>query len=104
MTTRQRNIDLPLDQIREFCRRNPIRRLSLFGSVLRDDFTDESDVDFLVEFQPDRTPGLIKLLKMQDQLGALLGRPADLRTFGEFSEVLRRKIMREAEALYAAES
>ncbi len=104
MTLRERNIQLPLEQIREFCRRNPIRKLSLFGSVLRDDFAENSDVDFLVEFLPDRTPGLIRLLGMRDQLQDLIGRTADLRTPLEFNDRLRREIQNQAETIYAAEN
>jgi uncharacterized protein len=100
MTTRQHNINLPLDQIEAFCRRHPIRKLSLFGSVLRDDFTDQSDVDFLVEFLPDRTPGLFRFIGMQNELEAMLGREVDLRTLDNFPERLRPRVLETAELLY----
>jgi predicted nucleotidyltransferase len=59
------HIDLPKEKIAEFCRRNHIRKLSLFGSVLHGDFSPESDIDFLVEFDPDHIPGFIKLAGME---------------------------------------
>jgi uncharacterized protein len=103
MTTRLHNISLPMEQIEAFCRRNPIRKLSLFGSVLRDDFTEKSDVDFLVEFLPDRTPGLFRFIGMQQELEALLGREVDLRTIENFPERLRPHVLETAELLYVRE-
>jgi predicted nucleotidyltransferase len=103
MTTRERNIDLPLAQIEAFCQRNPIRKLSLFGSVLRDDFSEKSDVDFLVELEPDAPVGLFKFIGMQDELEDMIGRKADLRTPLEFSEQNRRRILKEAEAIFIRE-
>ncbi|HEY4328314.1 MAG TPA: nucleotidyltransferase family protein [Phycisphaerae bacterium] len=101
MTVREQKLALPLEEIREFCRHHPIRRLSLFGSILRDDFGEKSDVDFLVEFTPGQTPGLFKLLGMQYALQDMIGRTVDLRTTKEFSEPLRTNIMEQAEAVYA---
>ncbi|NEP28234.1 nucleotidyltransferase domain-containing protein, partial [Moorena sp. SIO3I6] len=57
-------IKIPKEEIEQFCQRHHIRKLSLFGSVLRDDFTPESDVDFLVEFEPGKTPGFFRLASM----------------------------------------
>ena len=68
------------EEIVAFCQRNGIKRLALFGSVLRDDFTPESDVDVIVEFKPGKTPGL-KFITMQDELSAIYGRKVDLHTF-----------------------
>jgi len=73
-------IDIPEGKIAEFCVRNGIRRLSLFGSVLRDDFTPESDIDVLVEFKPGRTPGLAFFGSIPDALSEILGRQVDLNT------------------------
>ena len=94
-------IKIPNDGIAEFCRRNHIRRLALFGSVLRDDFTQESDVDVLVEFEPGHTPGLA-FITMQDELSELLGRSVDLNTPGCLSPYFRQDVLNEAEVLYGA--
>lgn len=73
-----RNIRIPHEQLAEFCRRNHIRKLAFFGSVVRDDFGPESDIDVLVEFEPEHTPGFA-FIRMQDELSEILGgRPVDL--------------------------
>lgn len=92
-------IDIPRERIADFCRRNHIRRLALFGSVLRDDFTPASDIDVLVEFEPGKTPGFA-FFRMQDELSQLLGRRADLRTPQELSKYFRDEVLAEAEELY----
>ncbi|MCY2926937.1 MAG: nucleotidyltransferase family protein [Planctomycetota bacterium] len=94
-------IDIPTDKVAEFCRKNYIRRLALFGSVLRDDFRPDSDVDVLVEFEPGRTPGFA-FFGLQEELSALLGRKVDLNTPGFLSDYIRADILREAEVLYVA--
>jgi uncharacterized protein len=94
-------IDIPREEIAEFCRRHGIRRLSLFGSVLRDDFTDESDVDVLVEFEEDARVGW-EFFGMQDELSALLGRKVELHTKGFLSPYFRDEVIREAEVQYDA--
>ncbi|MEI7836740.1 MAG: nucleotidyltransferase family protein [Planctomycetota bacterium] len=94
-------IDIPTDKVAEFCRKNHIRRLALFGSVLRDDFRSDSDVDVLVEFEPGRTPGFA-FFGLQEELSALLGRKVDLNTPGFLSDYIRADILREAEVLYVA--
>jgi len=95
-------IAIPPDAIADFCRRHGIARLALFGSVLRDDFTPQSDVDFLVEFLPDRVPGLIRLVGMERELSALIGRKADLRTEGDLSKYFVEEVLREAAPIYVA--
>ena len=100
MATRIR-IDVPHGKIREFCRRHHIRRLSLFGSVLRDDFGPESDVDVLVEFDPDHVPGLA-FFAMQDELSQILGRRVDLNTPGFIGHRLREHVTSSAEDLYVS--
>ena len=85
-----------------FCRQHHIRRLAVFGSVLRDDFRTDSDVDVMVEFEPGHQPGLIGLADMELELGRMVGRKVDLNTPGFFSEPLRQRVMAEAEMLYAA--
>ena len=94
-------IEIPQDRIATFCRANGIRRLALFGSILRDDFQSDSDVDVLVEFEPGICVGLA-FITMQDQLSAILGRPVDLNTPGSLSQYFRDRILREAQALYVA--
>ena len=97
---RQR-IDLPREKIAEFWRRNHIRRLSLFGSALRGDFGPESDIDLLVEFDPDHIPGLIRLAGMENELSAILGRKVDLRTPQDLSRYFREEVLNSAEVQYA---
>jgi uncharacterized protein len=79
------NIKLDRAQLTQFCQRHHIRKLALFGSILREDFCPESDVDFLVEFLPDQTPGFIGLVRMENELTQMIGRKADLRTPQELS-------------------
>lgn len=88
--------------LEDFARRHGIRCLSLFGSALRDDFTDRSDVDLLVEFEPDRVPGLFRLASMERELESLMGRPVDLRTYHDLSRFFRDKVVATARILYAA--
>ncbi len=92
-------IDIPKRQIAEFCRRHHIRKLALFGSVLRDDFRPDSDGDVLVEFEPGKTPGLA-FFAMQDELSELLGRNVDLNTPSWLSPYFRDEVLTEAEAVY----
>ena len=89
------------EAIAALCRRHGIRRLALFGSVLRGEAGPDSDVDVLVEFEPDRTPGL-RFIAIQDELSALLGRPVDLNTPGFLSPHFRDRVLREALPLYEA--
>jgi len=94
-------MDVPHGQIQEFCRRHHILRLSVFGSVLRDDFGPESDVDVLVEFHPDHVPGLA-FFAMQDELSRILGRNVDLNTPGFLGRHFRDQVLSDAEALYVS--
>jgi predicted nucleotidyltransferase len=96
-------IQVPHEAITDFCRRHGIRRLAFFGSVLRDDFTPESDVDVLVEFVPDRTPGLITLAGYQIELSDLLGRSVDMHTPGSLSRYFREEVLAEAKDEYVEE-
>ena len=95
------NVEIPLDQIADFCRWHRIRRLALFGSVLRDDFRPESDIDVLVEFEPRAAPGL-GFFSIQRELSAMLGYKVDLNTPAELSRYFRDEVLREAQDLYAA--
>ena len=93
-------ITVPTDRLAEFCRRNRIRRLAFFGSVLRDDFGPLSDVDVLVEFEPGAVVGLIGFAGMENELSELIGRKVDLNTAGFLSPYFRDEVLQEAEAVY----
>ena len=95
-------INIDKGKIAEFCRQNHIRRLALFGSVLRDDFGPESDVDVLVQFDPRHVPGLIRLARMERELAAAFaGRKVDLRTAQDLSKYFRDEVVAQAEVQYA---
>ena len=93
-------IEIPRDRIAEFCRRWGVRKMSLFGSVIRDDFTPESDVDVLVEFRPGLTQGLRFYSDMPDELSKILGREVDLNTAMDLSKYFRQEVLDEAEVIY----
>lgn len=94
-------IKLDQEQIASFCRERHIRRLSIFGSALRPDFRPDSDLDLLVEFEPDRAPGLIGIARMEREMSALLeGRKVDLRTPEDLSRYFRQRVLEEAELQY----
>jgi predicted nucleotidyltransferase len=93
-------IAIPRDEIAAFCRRNRVRRLSLFGSVLRDDFGPGSDVDVLVEFEPGARISLFDMAAMEIELAELVGRKVDLRTPEELSRYFRQRVIETAERLY----
>jgi uncharacterized protein len=88
-------IQIPRQELSEFCRRNRIRKLAFFGSVVREDFTPTSDVDVLVEFEPGYTPGLA-FFAMQEELSRILGRKVDLNTTGFLSPYFRKQVQEEA--------
>jgi predicted nucleotidyltransferase len=92
---------IPKDQVAKFCKKNHIRKLSIFGSALRDDFTPASDVDVLVEFDPLRIPGLIRLGGMAIELSEIIGRKVDLRTAQDLSRHFRQEVVESAELQYA---
>ena len=94
-------IDFDRTQLEKLCRKYGVRRLALFGSVIRDDFGDDSDVDVLVEFQPDATVGL-SFFSLQKELSLLLGRQVDLSTPGFLSPRIREKVASEARPVYEA--
>jgi uncharacterized protein len=98
--TMSANIEIPDDEIAEFCRRNHIRRLALFGSVLRDDFGPDSDVDVLVEFKPEAQVGLFELFDMEQELSHILGRQVDMNTPNSLSRYFRDQVLQEAEEQY----
>lgn len=96
-----RRIAIDQHRIEDFCRRNHIRKLSLFGSVLRDDFGPDSDVDVLVEFEPGKTPGF-RFFQLEDELAQIIGRRVDLNTPGFLSQHFRDEVLSEAEPQYVA--
>jgi len=103
MISRSR-IPIPKDALAEFCRRHYIRRLALFGSVLREDFRPDSDVDVLVEFEPGHVPGFFGLFDMEQELTTLFhGRKVDLRTPQDLSRYFRDDVLARAEVQYAEE-
>ena len=94
-------IKIDKEKVADFCRRHHIKRLALFGSVLRDDFGPDSDVDVLVEFEPGHVPGW-EFFSFEEELSQLLGRKADLNTLGFLSRYFRDHVMKEAEVQYDA--
>ena len=94
------NLKVSKKKIEEFCKKHHIRKLSLFGSVLRDDFRSDSDVDVLVEFDPNHIPGLIRLAGMEFELSEILGRTVDIRTAQDLSRYFRQEVLHSAEVQY----
>ncbi len=95
------SLRIPESDLAEFCRRNHIRRLALFGSVLRDDFRPESDIDVLVEFEPGQTPGL-RFFALQIKLSEMFGGAVDLHTPAFLSRYFRDDVLSQANDLYVA--
>ena len=98
-------ISIPADRLAAFCRANGIRKLSVFGSALRDDFGPESDIDVLVEFAPGRTPGF-RFVGIAAELSELSGRPVDVLTHSSVERspnyIRRKEVLDSAEVIYAA--
>ena len=95
-------VSLDHDKLAQFCRRNHIKKLSLFGSVLTERFGPDSDVDFLVEFEPHNGPGYFGLARMERELSELVGRRVDLRTPFELSRYFRDEVVAGAQVQYSA--
>jgi len=95
-------LQIPQDKLAGFCRRHRIRKLALFGSVLREDFSPISDVDVLVEFEPGAKVGLLALARMEREVSAILRRKVDLNTEGFLSPYFRNEVLKEAEVQYVA--
>ena len=93
------HISVPRDKITTFCKRHHIRKLSFFGSVLRDDFRQDSDIDVLVEFEPGHVPGFA-IVDMEKELSEILGRKVDLRTPKDLSKYFRDNVVKEAKVQY----
>jgi len=94
-------IQIPEKPLRQFCQHHHVRRLSVFGSVLRDDFRPDSDIDILVEFEATHVPGFFRLAEMERELEMLFdGRKIDLRTPEELSRYFREEVLSTAEVCY----
>lgn len=91
----------PKEKIVEFCQKHHIKKLAIFGSILRPDFRDDSDIDVLVEFEPGHIPGLA-FFSMEDELSEIIGRKVDLNTPNFLSKYFRDKVLQEAEVQYVA--
>jgi predicted nucleotidyltransferase len=97
------SIAIPVDQIAGICRSRHIQRLSLFGSALRPDFGPMSDIDMLVEFEPNHVPGYLGLGAIEEELSRLFpGRKVDLQTPGALSAEFRERVQSEAQVLFVA--
>ncbi len=88
-------------KINEFCQRNHIIKLAIYGSALRDDFKSDSDIDILVEFEAKHIPGLMDIAGMEVELTEMVGRKVDLRTPGELSRYFRDDVLSKARIEYA---
>ena len=97
------SVTIPREEIIAFCQRYPIRKLALFGSVLRDDFRSDSDIDVLVEFISESGVTYLDMVTMQDELAAILGRSVDLVTPGALSQYFRQYVLETAETIYERE-
>lgn len=93
-------ISIPTQQIADLCYRYHIRKLALFGSVLRNDFRPDSDLDVLVEFEPNKTPGDLKFNAIQTELSALFGRYIDLNTAEDLSRYFRQRVIDSARIIF----
>ena len=93
---------IPKDTLADFCKKNHIRKLSVFGSAARGDLQPDSDIDLLVEFEQDLTPGLFSIVRMEMELTEMLGRKVDLRTPEDLSQYFRDEVVRNAEIQYQA--
>jgi predicted nucleotidyltransferase len=98
----EENFKIPHEKIETFCQHYQVRRMSLFGSVLRDDFKAESDVDVLVQFDPDARVSFITLGKMQRELAVIFQRPVDLVPQDGLKPVIRNQVLSTAQVVYAA--
>ena len=99
---RLNGVDIPEDRLAQFCRRHEVVRLAFFGSILREDFRADSDVDVLVEFATERGPGLFGFAGMQIELTEMLGRPVHLHTAAMLGPTCRANVTQSAAVAYAA--
>jgi predicted nucleotidyltransferase len=102
MAIKKSHISISKRRIEDFCRKHHIRKLSLYGSALREDFGPDSDIDFLVEFENKHTPGLIRMAGLEIELSEIVGRKVDLRTAEDLSRYFRQEVLKSAQVQYAA--
>ena len=99
---KQHGIKIPKQKIKAYCKKKHIKKLAFYGSFLRDDFHYDSDIDILIEFERGYTPGFFDLVKMEEKLSSFFkGREVDLRTPNDLSRYFRKKVIQNAEVLYA---
>ncbi|MES2273371.1 MAG: nucleotidyltransferase domain-containing protein [Chlamydiota bacterium] len=103
MHSRKPNIEISKSWIQRFCKAHHIVRLALFGSVLSDHFSATSDVDILVEFDPQHIPGLFSFVEMKEELSQNIGREVDLRTPEDISKLFRQEVLQQSYLLYGQE-
>lgn len=96
-------IRLPKIWLENFCMKNHIVKMALFGSVISDQFTETSDIDILVEFDPKYTPGLFSFVGMRNILSERLGREVDLRTPEDISSLFRNNVIEQSYPIYGKE-
>jgi uncharacterized protein len=99
--TRKGRLTVSKDLLRQFCKKYGIRKLSLFGSILRGDFKPTSDIDVLVEFEQGQRVGLLRIARIENELSDILGRKVDLRTPQELSRYFRQEVIDSSEVQYA---
>lgn len=96
-------LDLPVQQIQSYCETLPIQRLALFGSVLRNDFASDSDIDVLVDYLPDATVTLLDMASQEMMFSQIMQRKVDLRTANELSPYFRQEVIDHAQVIYERE-
>lgn len=99
---RELPIEIPSAQLADFCRRNRVRSLAFFGSVIHNNFNESSDLDVLIKFEPETRIGLIGFAKLENELSEILGRRVDLSTPEFLSPYFREEVVREAVPVYGA--
>ena len=97
----RKRIQIDEERLAEICRQFHVQELALFGSVLRDDFRNDSDIDVLVEYEPDAVVGLFHHFKLEEALEQVLGRNVDLIPKGGLRSILKDEVLRTAEIIYA---
>lgn len=95
------NLHLPNEVIARFCREHSVRELALFGSVVRTDFREDSDVDILIDLKDEARVGLVTMQRMREELSAIIGRSVDLITRNGLNRHIRDDVLKEAEVIYA---
>ncbi len=95
-------IFFPKKELNSFCQRHHVHKLAFFGSILSANFGPESDIDVLIEFEPEYIPGLVEFIGMEMELTEMLGRKVDLNTPQSLSRYFRDRVIAEAKVQYAA--